>query len=97
MKPPVIDHDRRQAVRSVALRMLSEKRESPTQADVTAMTLQALYRTHPHVALEDVLELRVLLDGSVTRGATMAEQVDDVLASVFTELTAWNTASTVSI
>lgn len=90
MTPPVIDHDHRRAVRAGALRMLSDRGEPPTPAVVTATTLRALYRHHPDVALEDVLELRVLLSASVTSGETVSEQVDDVLAAVYTELTMWN-------
>lgn len=97
MTPSVIDHDRCCTVRTAALRTLTEKREQPTPEVVKTTTLQALYHHHPHVALEDVLELRVLLDSPVQRETPIDEQVDDVLETALTQLTAWNGVPSVPV
>lgn len=84
------DHDQLQTVRRDVLTTLAE-RETLTPTQVTAMTLRALHRHHPQVTLEDVLELRVLLDSPMCRESPPTEQVDTVLAAALSELTAWNT------
>ncbi|WP_124953468.1 hypothetical protein [Halocatena pleomorpha] len=90
------DHDCRRTVRSAALRSLTERRKPPTPKAVRTITLQALYTHHPHVALEDVLELRVLLEGP-RRETPIDEQVDTVLETALNELTKWNMVSPVSV
>lgn len=98
MKPPVIDDDRRRAVRTDILTTLASRSGSPTSEVVTATTLRALYRHHPRVALEDVLELRVLIDPDGTDPETpLGDRVDAVLEAALTELTVWNVAPAVSI
>lgn len=98
MKPPVIDNDRWRAVRTDTLTTLTSRPRPPTPATVTATTLRALHRHHPHVTLEDVLELRVLIDPDGTdRDTPLGERVDTVLEAALTELTAWNAVPAVSI
>lgn len=97
MTPPLIDHDRCRTVRTAALSALPEQRDHPTPETVRTTTLRALYQHHPRVTLEDVLELRVLLDGPVQREMPVCEQVDAVLKTALSELTKWNTASPVSV
>ncbi|UPM42947.1 hypothetical protein [Halocatena salina] len=96
MTQSVIDHDCCRTVRSAALRSLTKRRDHPTPETVRTITLQALYDHHPHVALEDVLELRVLLDGP-RHETPVDEQVDAVLETAFSELTKWNMVPAVSV
>lgn len=97
MKPPVIDDNRRRAVRTDSLRTLASRTRPPTSA-VTATTLRALHRHHPHVALEDALELRVVLDlDEIDRDTPLGERVDTVLEAALAELTSWRAVPAVSI
>lgn len=97
MKLLSVDHDRLQAVRTDVLTTLAERSETLTPTQITATTLRALHRHHPQITLEDVLELRVLLDSTVSCETPPTEQVDTIIEAALTELTAWNTISTVSI
>lgn len=97
MTPPVINHDRCRTVRTAALRSLTEQSDHPSPEAVRTTTLRALYQHHPHVTLEDVLELRVLIDGPGQQETSVEEQIDAVLETAFSELTKWNTTPPVTV
>lgn len=98
MKPLVIDDDRRRAVRTDSLRTLASRTRPLTSAVVIATTLRALHRHHPHVALEDALELRVVINlDEIDRNTPLGERIDTVLEAALAELTAWKAVPAVSI
>jgi rRNA maturation endonuclease Nob1 len=79
--------NRRAAVRDHALAAVAE-----TDADgetVKTAVLRELYRQHPAIALEDVLELNVLI--AVPEDNTVREYVDDVLDTALDQHDAWET------
>lgn len=74
-----IGTNHRAAIRNDAHETLSD----PVKADdksVKETVLEALYRYHPEIDLEDVLELNVLI--SAPENVSTTEQIDTVLTSV---------------
>lgn len=65
----------------------------PTHTDgesVKATVLRELHRQHPAIALEDILELSVLI--AVPEADTVSECVDGVLDEALDQYDAWQTA-----
>ena len=73
------ESSRRAAIRNDARETLSQASDSEREP-VKETVLEALYRHHPDVGLEDILELNALIPAPKDGPAT--EQIDAVLASV---------------
>ncbi|WP_330631960.1 hypothetical protein [Halocatena halophila] len=81
--------NRRTAVRTRALRALATVPGEPSPSTIQQASLEAIYREHPGVRLEDVLDLKATLDTTRMADQSVATAVEGVIDQAFAELSSW--------